>query len=685
MAKGENKAARRNPFRSLAVRFSTFVCTLVLLVGLTAITVLRQESKRQEQENAETAMKGLGAGYAFAVSRAISSADPARVDTILHSLAATPGIIAVRAEDKTGKVLGAIKGIAAAETVGARYDLPLTTRNGSPAGRLKYTVSAQQLMPAPARRLWTELAGLAAIMALSVPLTVIVVRRIMAPLRQLIDFSEKVGANRLTMQIDIKTGDEFETLGHAFNHMMTRLDASMRRIQRLAYVDPITELPNADHLQRDLRTAITAAQHTGAPGALFLVQLDRLNRIAETLGQEAAYDILTAAAARLASAARAADPWNDNPGAGAAPPMLARLAGEEFAILFPCLPKTVDLRTMANTVAQPFDQGFAWREHKVTLSCILGAAFFPRDGEVPESVIRHARLALNAARETPLRMRFFSRSLDRAATARLNLEKEMRGALEQNQFRAFFQPKIDLRSGRIVGAEALARWVRPDRSVISPAKFIPAAEEMGLIGPVSESILRDACWKAAAWSREGLCARVAVNVSALQFADEGFPEKVLAILDQAGLPPQCLELEITESMAMDDVERAIRTIEPLRAKGVRFAIDDFGTGHSSLAALTRLPFDVLKIDQSFVRGLSRAGSAEALVETILAMAAALNYDAVAEGVETEEEAEFLRRRGCPTAQGFLYSAAVPSAEYQRLLRQGVIQPTRAAITLDPVA
>jgi EAL domain-containing protein (putative c-di-GMP-specific phosphodiesterase class I) len=317
---------------------------------------------------------------------------------------------------------------------------------------------------------------------------------------------------------------------------------------------------------------------------------------------------------------------------------------------------------------------------------VLGAAFFPRDGDTPEDILRHGRLALKAARETPLRMRFFSRSLDRAAAARLNLEKEMRAALEQNQFRAFFQPKIDLRSGRIVGAEALARWVRPDRSVISPAKFIPAAEEMGLICPVSESILRDACWKAAAWSREGLCARVAVNVSALQFADEAFPDKVLTVLNQAGLPPQCLELEITESMAMEDVDRAIRMIEPLRAQGVRFAIDDFGTGHSSLASLTRLPFDVLKIDQTFIRGLSKDGHSPALVETILAMAAALNYDAVAEGVETDEEAEFLRRRGCPVAQGFLYSAAVPPAEYQRLLRQGSISPQRAAApALDPAA
>ncbi|MES1203854.1 MAG: EAL domain-containing protein, partial [Pseudomonadota bacterium] len=672
MSPDASEPVRRNPFRSLAVRFSIFVCTLVLLVGLTAIAALRQQAERQAQASARSMMEGLGSGYALVIGRLIEAKDAERMATVFRSLMVVPGMVELRVEDHAGRVLIDAKGVASREPISERYDLPVLTPSGAIVAHLKYATSARQPPPPRLAEMWLEFAGLATIMLLSVPLTIVVVRRITQPLRQLTDFAEKVGANRLTLQIDINTGDEFETLARAFNHMIARLDASMRRIQRLAYVDPVTELPNADRLQRDLRHAIATAQRVGAPGALFLVQLDRLHRIAETLGQEAAHDFLTAAAARLAAAARGADPWNDNPGSGAAPPVLARLTGEEFAVLFPSLPKNVDLRAVANALAQPFDEGFEWRDHKVTLSCVLGAAFFPRDGETPEDVIRHARLALNSARETPLRMRFFSRSLNRAATARLSFEKEMRAALEQNQFRAFFQPKIDLRSGRIVGAEALARWVRPDRSVISPMKFIPAAEEMGLIGPVSESILRDACWKAAAWSREGLCARIAVNVSALQFADEGFPDKVLAILDQAGLPPQCLELEITESTAMEDIDRAIRIIEPLRAKGVRFAIDDFGTGHSSLAALTRLPFEVLKIDQTFVRGLSRAGSAEAIVETILAMAAALNYDAVAEGVETEEEAEFLRRRGCPVAQGFLYSAAVPSAEYQRLLRQGVI-------------
>jgi EAL domain-containing protein (putative c-di-GMP-specific phosphodiesterase class I) len=210
--------------------------------------------------------------------------------------------------------------------------------------------------------------------------------------------------------------------------------------------------------------------------------------------------------------------------------------------------------------------------------------------------------------------------------------------------------------------------VRPDGVVIGPGRFIPLAEELGMIGPIAEAIMREACWKAAAWRREGMDISVAVNVSAIQLNDERFPAQVRRLLDDSDLPGAALELEITESVAMNDPERAIRLVEPLRAQGVRFAIDDFGTGHSSLAALTRLPFDVLKIDQSFVRSLSTDAQAVSIIETILALAASLNFESVAEGVETEAEAEFLRRRGCPIAQGYHFGRPMPPMEFLATLR-----------------
>ena len=252
----------------------------------------------------------------------------------------------------------------------------------------------------------------------------------------------------------------------------------------------------------------------------------------------------------------------------------------------------------------------------------------------------------------------------------MTLEREMRGALERNEFRAYFQPKINLRTGRIEACEALARWIRPDRTIISPGRFIPVAEESGLIGALSDAIMREACWKAASWARAGQPTKVAVNVSALQFRSDRFADNVLRVVAHAGLAPENLELEITESVIMADPDRALRIIKPLRDAGVRLAIDDFGCGHSSRASLTKLPFDVIKIDQQFVRALERGEPRSAeIVEIILAFARTLNMEVVAEGIERREDMEFMAARGCHWIQGFLFGAAVSAPEFAELLRR----------------
>jgi EAL domain-containing protein (putative c-di-GMP-specific phosphodiesterase class I) len=297
-------------------------------------------------------------------------------------------------------------------------------------------------------------------------------------------------------------------------------------------------------------------------------------------------------------------------------------------------------------------------------------AMAPRDGRDADSVIRHARMALGAAQTAPARLKVFTPSLDREAVARITLEREMRGALERNEFRAYFQPKINLATGRIEACEALARWIRPDRTIISPGRFIPVAEESGLIGALSDAIMREACWKAAAWARAGRPAKVAVNVSALQFRADKFADQVLRIVHHAGLAPSQLELEITESVVMEDPDRALHVIRPLKDAGVRLAIDDFGCGHSSLAALSKLPFDVIKIDQQFIRALERGDpQSAAIVEMILALARTLNMEVVAEGVERREDVEFVAARGCHWVQGFLFGAAVSAPEFGEMLRR----------------
>lgn len=511
-------------------------------------------------------------------------------------------------------------------------------------------------------------AMIAAVLALSVACVVAMTRRVIAPLQQLTRHAHSLNERSLSERIELKSGDELESLADAFNAMTGRLDESMRRIQQLAFTDPATGLANQERLHSCLEQSLLLSAAEERACALAVLSFEQLRRTMEALGRTAAEDLLRAVADRLADTVEAADKVVRVVDSRSAPALLARLGQAEFGVLLPTLDQEMELERFVQMVGAPFTRPFDHGDGRIALGLRAGAVVLPRDGGDAEAALRNARVALAAAREAQQPTRFFTPSLDRDAAERLTLEREMRIGIERNQFRAFFQPKVSLRPGMICGAEALARWVRPDGVVIGPGRFIPLAEELGMIGPIAEAIMREACWKAAAWRREGMDISVAVNVSAIQLNDERFPAQVRRLLDDSDLPGAALELEITESVAMNDPERAIRLVEPLRAQGVRFAIDDFGTGHSSLAALTRLPFDVLKIDQSFVRSLSTDAQAVSIIETILALAASLNFESVAEGVETEAEAEFLRRRGCPIAQGYHFGRPMPPMEFLATLR-----------------
>ena len=495
-----------------------------------------------------------------------------------------------------------------------------------------------------------------------------VVRHAIAPLGKLAQYAERVGEGQTITSLDVNTGDEFETLAGAFNNMTSRLDASMRRIQEIAFVDPATQLPNNDRFTREVDFFILRGK--GEAGAVAVFELTRLPKLMHTLDPSSSREFLRVVADRFTNAVRTVDRIVRLRGDNEASALPARIGVVEFGVFAPQLTSPGDAARFAQHLNAALNQPFEWRGHKLTLGACCGVAMAPRDGKDADTVIRHARMALGAAHTAPGHLKVFTQSLDREAVARLTLEREMRGALDRNEFRAYFQPKINLATGRVEACEALARWIRPDRTIISPGRFIPVAEESGLIGPLSDAIMREACWKAAAWARAGHPAKVAVNVSALQFRSDRFAEGVLRIVQHAGLRPDHLELEITETVVMEDPERALRVIKPLREAGVRLAIDDFGCGHSNLAALSKLPFDVIKIDQQFVRALERHDTyAAGIVEMILALARTLDMEVVAEGVERREEMEFMAARGCHWAQGFLYGAAVSAPEFAEVLRQ----------------
>jgi diguanylate cyclase (GGDEF)-like protein len=497
----------------------------------------------------------------------------------------------------------------------------------------------------------------------------LVANRMLDPLLEITEFAQATNLKRLGARVDIRTGDELETLARAINRMMQRLDASMKRIQQLAFVDTVTELPNRDRFRTESDEVIKVNVPSGEVGAVVSLDVDRFTHVQSTLGQVAGQELLGLVSERLAAAVRASDRIVRLKTCGGRPALLARTNGSEFAILIPDLTDPTEAGRFAQLVAASLRQPFDLAGHRIVLGASAGIAVFPHDGETGEEVIRSAELALSHARNAGGgRVVFFTRKLNQRALEKLVLENEIRAGIEKGQFVAWFQPKIDFGTGRICGCEALVRWNHPTQGLVSPGRFIQAAEETGLIGPLGDAVMRDAVAKAAGWLSRGLAVRVAVNVSAAQFQEDSFTRKVFQVLEEFRLPATLFELEITESIAMSDPERVLRLLEPIRAKGVRIAMDDFGTGHSNLASLTRLPFDVFKIDQSFVQALGKDKSAPALIETIIAMAGGLNYETVAEGVETPEQAAFLKKRGATIGQGYLFGEPMPVEKFESFVR-----------------
>lgn len=540
--------------------------------------------------------------------------------------------------------------------------LPIN-HNGEFAGVLRMTMSLAVYHERARRDLWRNILLNLLGIGIALPLTGLAITRVMRPVRKLTEASELVAARNLDARLDVRTGDELEVLATAFNEMLDQLKASMDRVRRLAFVDELTRLPNktafTEHVRRLIKDAST-------PGALLLIDLDRFKRFNDTFGEREGDRILTQASERLRGVVARLRTRFDHPDAKA--PVLARLMGDEFAILISGPAATGAAKQTAQEIVAALSAPMEIAGQEIALTTSVGIARFPLDTAHADHLLRHANLAIDAAKaEGGGVFKFFEPEMTRRAVERVTLENELRRAVAEREFEVHYQPKVDARTGRTTGCEALVRWRRRGR-IVGPFEFIQTAEECGLILEIGDFVLRESCKAAARWRAEGLDCNIAVNVSALQFESENFGEAVMNALEAASLPAASLELELTESVAMDDIDRVIAQVEPLRSNGVRFAIDDFGTGYSSLGSLTRLPFDVFKIDQSFVRRMEQDPNARVVIETILAMARALGYQTVAEGVETEAHFAFLRLNGCTYAQGWHFGRPMPEAKFLDRLR-----------------
>jgi diguanylate cyclase (GGDEF)-like protein len=423
------------------------------------------------------------------------------------------------------------------------------------------------------------------------------------------------------------------------------------RIRFLAHHDQLTGLPNRVLLDERLRQALDTAAATDGSLAVHCMDLDRFKPINDVFGHPAGDRLLVHAAERLRAALGATD-------------TLARTGGDEFVVVQPGAGRA-EAASLARRLVSVLSQGTQIEGRNVSIGTSVGVALHPADGATAESLLRHADMALyRAKREGRGTFRFFDEAADRRLRERHALEHDLGEALARGQLDLHYQPILDCRTRRLVGFEALARWHHPVRGPIAPAEFVPIAEECGLILQLGRWALETACAEATTWSSE---ARIAVNLSPTQFRQPGLPELVAGVLRRTGLPASRLELEVTEGLLVDDTERALAALVEIKRLGVRLALDDFGTGYASLSYLLRFPFDRIKIDRSFVKGLGCDADATAIVTAILALARSLRLGVTAEGVETEEHLALLRAQQCQHAQGFLLGRPVPAACLQELL------------------
>ena len=440
-----------------------------------------------------------------------------------------------------------------------------------------------------------------------------------------------------------------------FSDITERKEAEAR-ILHLAHHDPLTNLPNRALLHDRLHQVVLQARRDRRGAAVLLLDLDRFKTINDTLGHDSGDGLLLQITERCRSVISETD-------------TLARLSGDEFVFVLPDAGNPQDAAAIArrilDAVALPCQLG----EHRITVTASIGIALYDQDGGSGSILLRNADAAMHRAKEAGRNgFEFYSAEMNTASLGQLLLENQLRGATERGELLLHYQPKVCARSGRLLGLEALLRWQHPELGMVAPGRFIPLAEETGLINAIGEWVLDEACRQQRAWLEAGLdVVPIAVNLSAQQLGQQNFVSRVASAIDAAGLAPSLIELELTETMLMRDIDRTIHTLVRLREMGVRLSIDDFGTGYSSLNYLRQFPVNALKIDRSFVSGISAEGTEGKIAAAIVGMAHSLGLEAIAEGVETEAQRSFLTAQGCHQLQGYLIGRPVPAAEIETRL------------------
>jgi diguanylate cyclase (GGDEF)-like protein len=495
-------------------------------------------------------------------------------------------------------------------------------------------------------------------------------------IRQLRDAARRVAAGRVDEVLAIPTRiTEVASLATDLELMRQELVRRGQVLESLAYYDGLTGLANRMLFNQRLTGALDLARRHSRKLAILYLDLDRFKRVNDTLGHGAGDELLRGVAKRLQDCLRASDLLTFG-GAKSSGDLVARLGGDEFTMLLPEISQAEDAGKVAHRLLEALREPLMIGEHRVYATTSVGIALYPFDGDEPETLLKNADTAMyHAKQQGKDRFQYYTASMNTVAAARLELESELHQAIERDQLTLHYQPQIEVRTGRLTGAEALIRWQHPVRGLIPPLDFIPIAEECGLIIPIGEWVIRQACTQLRAWREMGLPAlRISVNVSAKQFQQPSFIHTVATILHEFAVQPGTLTVEITETTLMAHEEEAIRQLSDLRLLGVGLSIDDFGTGYSSLAYLNRFSVEALKIDRSFMQDVPENAHNSAIVQAIIALASTLNLQVIAEGVETKHQWQFLADHGCTGMQGYIISKPLPVEAFMEFIQRPRVAP-----------
>jgi diguanylate cyclase (GGDEF)-like protein len=468
---------------------------------------------------------------------------------------------------------------------------------------------------------------------------------------------------QFSASVEAQLREANERLVIASVRAQTMAEAADQATARMSYIaehDFLTGLPNRSVLADRLAQSIALAERHRKKVALMFIDLDHFKHINDSLGHAVGDQLLQSVAKRLQACVRGSD-------------TVSRQGGDEFVVLLSEVEQAQDAALTAEKLIEVMAEPHVIDGHRLHATLSVGICLFPDDGKDVDAVIKNADTAMyHAKRSGRNNYQRFTADMNARTVNRQSVEEALRHALEQGDFVLHYQPKVNLATGAITGAEALLRWQRSDHGLVLPTEFVRIAEDCGLILPIGQWVLREACRQTAAWLRTGLdIGRIAVNVSAAEFHGKDFLDGVRAILNDTGLDPRRLELELTESVLMQDTEQVTAVLRSIRALGVQIAVDDFGTGYSSLSYLRRFPISTLKIDQSFVQDID-GGTGEAIVTAVIAMSMSLKHQVIAEGIETSQQRAFLESCRCAEGQGFLFSQAVPAEAFAALLTAGPI-------------